>query len=130
MMFEYFTYRDLPVIISGLTMTLWGFLPFLNARRAMLELGFSTRVANSRSAALPMIIVGSHTTILGLLIVIFYFQGKFEALNTVLITMPYAGFVEGYFVRKEGNWGKAIFPTVTGFILGGHGLSGLLASAR
>ncbi|KAI0204574.1 hypothetical protein F4808DRAFT_347553 [Astrocystis sublimbata] len=129
-MFENLTIRDVPALIAGFTLTLGGFTPFISASWSMLEIGFSPRVASSPAAALPMIIFGSRTTMVGALIVIFYSQGKFDAVDTVLLTTPYTGLVEGYLVWKEGRRGKAVFRAVTGFLFGACGMAGLTAANR
>ncbi|KAJ2977594.1 hypothetical protein NUW58_g7763 [Xylaria curta] len=124
-MLESLSFRHVPALIVGFTLAFGGLIPFFSTRRAMLDLGFSPRVANSPTAIPPMMIFGSRTTIIGLLVIIFcrlyplfrdifYSQGKFDAIDSILLTLPYAGFVDGYLVWREGNRGKAIFRIVAG----------------
>ncbi|KAI0886349.1 uncharacterized protein GGS22DRAFT_160625 [Annulohypoxylon maeteangense] len=102
-MFKDLSFRDVPALIAGITLT---------------------------SAVPPMMLFGARTTMLGTLISIFYSQGKFEAVDSILLIIPYAGLVEGYLVWKAGNRGKAVFRIVTGFFFGACGLVGLTASNR
>ncbi|KAI0112210.1 hypothetical protein GGR51DRAFT_508481 [Nemania sp. FL0031] len=129
-MFQDLSYRDVPALVAGFTLTLGGLTPFLSPRWSLLELGFSPRVANSPAAAPPLKIFGARTTIIGALIVTFYTQRKFEAVDSVLLLIPYTGFVEGYLVWKEGNHGKAAFRIITGLLFGACGFAGLTASDR
>ncbi|KAI1122482.1 hypothetical protein F5Y10DRAFT_74926 [Nemania abortiva] len=118
-MFEILYSRGVSALLAGLTLIFEGFAVFYDARRAMFNLGFSPRVACSPAAVPPMMAYGLRTIMTGVLIVIFYFQRKFAAADTVVLTnISYAGWVEGYLIWREGNGGKAMVRIVTGLLLG------------
>ncbi len=58
---------------------------------------------------------------------IFYLQGKFAAVDTVLSLLLYVGAVDAYVCWLEGMPGKAVFRGVSGLVIGGWGFLGLTA---
>lgn len=74
-----------------------------------------------------MILSSARITATGLAIFVFYFQGKFEAVDVILVTMGYVGAVDGYVCWKEGVKGKAVFRAMCGAAIAAWGLYGMTA---
>lgn len=97
----------------------------------MLEFGLPERIASSRPAQPVMVLCSARTTTLGLLMFIFYRQGRFEDVDTVMSVMgAYLGLVDSYVCWKEGMPGKAVFRCVSGIVIAGLGLIGLTEGSQ
>lgn len=129
-MFESLSIRHVPALVAGFTLTVGGLAPFIDAQWAIKQNGLSTRIQNSPAAVPPMILFGARTSAFGACIAMFYAKGEFEAVDTVFLTIPFAGFVESYIAWKEGSRGTAVLRIITGLFFGACGLSGLTASSR
>jgi hypothetical protein len=75
-----------------------------------------------------MVVSSARTTALGLLMFIFYQQGKFADVDIVMSVMgAYLGVADGYVCWKEGMPDKAVFRCVSGMVIAGCGMVGLTA---
>ncbi|KAL6887993.1 hypothetical protein GGI43DRAFT_229637 [Trichoderma evansii] len=125
-MFEHFALRHIvPLFVASAT-TFGGLWPFWAPRDAMLEFGLPARIADSPTAQPVMVLSSARTTALGLLMFIFYQQGKFADVDTVMSVMgAYLGLADGYVCWKEGMPDKAVFRCVSGMVIAGCGMVGL-----
>lgn len=81
-----------PPLLVATALTFGGLWPFFNAEAAILEFGLPQRIAISKTAH-PLMIVGSaRTTALGLALFTFYFQEKFESVDSILLILAYGSF--------------------------------------
>ncbi|ROW10659.1 hypothetical protein VPNG_05110 [Cytospora leucostoma] len=132
-MFEQFSLRHIPAVIDSTasTMTLGGIWPMLNPSGAMREFGFPSRIANAPAAA-PVMVTGQvRTTAIGLLVSIFYCQGRLDVVDTVMaVTGAYAGLVDSYVVWREGGGPPmALFRLVSSGLIAAWGFAGLTEAA-
>lgn len=98
--------RHIPALLVASSMTFGGMWPMFNARRAMLEFGLPALVADTPQAAPVMIIDGARTTIIGLLVFMFYSRGQMELVDTLMaVTGAYAGLVDRWVVCSSGRRG-------------------------
>ncbi|GAB1318483.1 hypothetical protein MFIFM68171_08693 [Madurella fahalii] len=117
----------LPLFVATTT-TIGGILPLFNPRGAMVEFGFPAHVAETRAAHAVMVAGQTRTTVLGLLYFIFYFQGKYAELDTVLAVFGgYAGLLDCYVVWKGGNRRWALFRLVASWSIAAWGLARMTA---
>ncbi|PNP46127.1 hypothetical protein TGAMA5MH_02162 [Trichoderma gamsii] len=125
-MFEQFAWRHIvPLFVASAT-TFGGLWPFWAPRDAMLEFGLPARIADSPTAQPVMVVSSARTTALGLLMFIFYQQGKFADVDIVMSVMgAYLGVADGYVCWKEGMPDKAVFRCVSGMVIAGCGMVGL-----
>ncbi|POS72637.1 hypothetical protein DHEL01_v208965 [Diaporthe helianthi] len=120
-----FEYRHIPGLIVATTMTFGGMWTFFNARAALLEFGFPARIAHVPEAA-PVTIVGqARTTIIGVLVFIFYSRNQLDLVDLVMaVTGTYAGLVDSYIVWREGKPRKALFRLISSGLLAAWGWAG------
>ncbi|KAK4190674.1 hypothetical protein QBC35DRAFT_489430 [Podospora australis] len=124
-----FSPRHIPAIILATTSAFGGIWPMFNAEKAMLEFGFPRKVAQAPETRPVMVNGQARTTILGALAFIFYFQGKFVEVDTIMAVFGlYAGVVDSYLVWKGGGPQKAVFRLAASWFLGVCGVAGLTAS--
>ncbi|KAH8896715.1 hypothetical protein GQ53DRAFT_743328 [Thozetella sp. PMI_491] len=109
-------------------MTFGGMWPLFDPRGAMLEFGFPARIAEAPAAG-PVFAVGNvRTTVLGTLMLTYYFRGKMDVVDTILaVTGGYAGLVDSYIVWREGQTGNAIFRLISSGLLSAWGFAGWTA---
>ena len=127
-MLQHFHPRHIPALIAGSTMALGGLWPIFNAPAAMLEFGLPARIANTPAAA-PVMVVGTvRTTIIGVLILVFYSRRQMDVVDTFLaVTGGYAGLVDSYVVWREGSPSQAVFRLVSSWLIGAWGVFGMTA---
>ncbi|KAI8627209.1 hypothetical protein F5Y19DRAFT_182587 [Xylariaceae sp. FL1651] len=124
-MFEHFHPRHIPALIAANTMAFGGMWPIVDPRGAMREFGFPDRIAGSPEAAPVMVIGNVRTTVLGLLMLLFYSRQQFDILDTFMaITGAYAGLVDSYVVWREGNHRQAIFRLISSSLISAWGMLG------
>lgn len=109
-----FTIRHIPPLFCATAATFGGFVPLFNAEYAIRGMGLPQRISVSKPAQAIMIIGMARITAIGLALFTFYFQGKFEAVDTVMTTIGYVGLVDGYVCWKEGVPEKAVFRASSG----------------
>jgi hypothetical protein len=127
-MFEYFQLQHIPALLAGTAMMFGGLWPLFNARDSMLEFGFPARIAETPAAAPVMVRGDARTSIIGGLMLLFYYRGEMAVVDTILaVTGAYAGLIDTYVVWKEGNQNKAIFRLVASSFFFACGYSGLTA---
>ncbi|KAH8883745.1 hypothetical protein GQ53DRAFT_663242 [Thozetella sp. PMI_491] len=126
----HFELRHIPALFSASAMTFGGMWPLFDPRGALREFGFPARIAEAPAAA-PVHAVGAvRTTVLGMLLFIYYSRGQMEVVDTILAVMGgYAGLVDSYVVWKEGQRGKAIFRLVSSGLIPAWGFAGLTAGS-
>lgn len=54
-----------------------------------------------------------------------YLKRDFAAVDIILTTMAYVGFMEGYVLWREQVYGKAYFRAIAGAVIGSWGLLGM-----
>ncbi|KAM7189341.1 hypothetical protein V8F33_010120 [Rhypophila sp. PSN 637] len=126
-----FSLRHIPALFQASTTTFGGIWPLFNARGAILEFGFPERVAGE-PATHPIMAIGmARTTVLGLLLFLFYFRGQYREVDTLMAVMGfYVGIVDSWFVWKEtGLLGWPAFRLVASWFFGAWGLAGMTASS-
>ncbi|KAI1162482.1 hypothetical protein F5B18DRAFT_652610 [Nemania serpens] len=127
-MFEHFHPRHIPALLAGTTMTFGGMWPIFDAPGAMREFGFPDRIAAAPEAAPVMVTGNVRTTIIGLLMLLFYSRGQYDTLDTFLaVTGAYAGLLDSYVVWREGRPGQAVFRLVSSGFLSLWGILGWTA---
>ncbi|KXX74431.1 hypothetical protein MMYC01_208888 [Madurella mycetomatis] len=125
-MLDNFSLAHIPAFIVASTTTFGGIWPMFNAPAAMLEFGFPPTIAQAPAAAPVMVNGQARTTILGLLTFIFYYQGKYSEVDTILAVFGvYAGAVDAYLVWKLGNPGKGVFRLVASWAIAACGFARL-----
>ncbi|KAH7305768.1 hypothetical protein B0I35DRAFT_361508 [Stachybotrys elegans] len=128
-MFQHFTLRHIPALLSGTTMAFGGLWPLWDARGAMLEFGMPANVADAPSSAPVMAVGTARTSILGFIMLLFYYRQQFEIVDSILaVTGFWAGAVDCYIVWKLGNRRQAIFRLVSSWLLALTGYLGWTAN--
>lgn len=124
-MFETFALRHIPALFIATTTTFGGMWPLFDARGAMLEFGFPARIANTPACA-PVMVMGTvRTSIIGMLLYIFYARNQLDVVDTILaVTGAYAGVIDSYLVWREGKPGKAVFRLVSSLLISAWGIAG------
>ena len=110
-----FSPRHIPALFIATTTTFGGALyPLASAAGSLREFGFPPRVQKSKEAQSVMIIGSARTACLGMLLYIFYWQGKYEEVDLILFLISsYLGVVDAWVVAKEGMPGKAWFRGIS-----------------
>ena len=75
-----------------------------------------------------MIVSSARITAIGIALFTFYFQGKLEAVDTILLILGCVGLVDGYVCWLQGVTGKAIFRTLSGTLIAAWGWYGMTLS--
>ncbi|KAL8993767.1 MAG: hypothetical protein Q9169_006099 [Polycauliona sp. 2 TL-2023] len=127
-MFDDFVLRHIPPLLVATALTFGGLMPFFNAEHAIQEFGLPKRIAISKPAQSIMIVSSARITAIGIALFTFYFQGKFEAVDTILLILGYVGLVDGYVCWLEGVPGKAVFRTLSGTLIAAWGWYGMTLS--
>jgi hypothetical protein len=121
-----FQLRHIPALFAASTQTFGGLWPLWNAPAAMVEFGFPARIAESPTAAPVMTVGTARTTAIGLIMFVFYAQGNYQAVDTVLaITGGWAALVDTWVVWREGNQGHALFRLVGAGVLSAWAFAGM-----
>ena len=124
-MFADFALRHIPPLFVATATTFGGLLPFFNAEYAIVEFGLPQRIAVSKPVQAIMVASSARITAIGLSLFVFYFQGSFAAVDTVLAILSYVGLVDGYVCWREGVPKKAIFRLVSGLLIAAWGWFGM-----
>lgn len=124
-MLDHFTLRHIAPLFVATTTTFGGLWPLWDARSAMLEFGFPAHIAETRATHPVMITSSARTSVLGALILVFYFQGNLSEMDTVIALFgTYIGLTDWWALRNE-NGGKAVFRLVSGLLIGTWGIFGM-----
>ncbi|KAH9905869.1 hypothetical protein F4778DRAFT_682145 [Xylariomycetidae sp. FL2044] len=124
-MFQHFHPRHIPALITGTAMAFGGMWPMIDPRGAMREFGFPDRIANAPEAAPVMIVGNVRTSVLGFLMLLFYWRCQYDILDTFLaVTGAYAGVVDCIVVWGEGSPRQAIFRLINSGFLSMWGILG------
>lgn len=109
-MFDRFTLRHLPPLLLATQITIGGMMPFTHGPEAsILKFGFPRDIAASKSAW-PLIKVGSaRVTAMGIAIWGMYLGGHFEAIDILLASFGWIGFIDGVVCHKDGAPGSTSF---------------------
>ncbi|KAI1200871.1 hypothetical protein F5X97DRAFT_292310 [Nemania serpens] len=127
-MFEHFHPRHIPALLAGTTMTFGGMWPLFDAPGAMREFGYPDRIADASEAAPVMVTGNVRTTIIGVLMLLFYSRRQYDTLDTFLaVTGAYAGLLDSYVVWREGRPGQALFRLASSAFLSLWGILGWTA---
>jgi len=117
-------FRHIPELFIATVETFGGLWPFFDAHRAMIDFGLPAQVVDSKPAQSVMTIYGSRATIMGLLLFGLYAKDMYEAMDIALMTLAYAGPVEGLVCWKEGNGSNGLWRASCGVIFGAWGFMG------
>ena len=124
-MFNQYRLSDIPPLLVATATTFGGLWPFWAPRDAMLEFGLPKRIADNPLTHSVMAISSARTSALGLLIFIFYSQGRFSEVDTVLCVMGFClGAADGYICWKEAVPRRGLFRATMGLVIAGWGLAG------
>lgn len=111
-------------------MAFGGMWPMVDPRGAMRDFGFPDRIADKPEAAPVMVTGNARTTVLGILMLLFYSRGQFGILDTFLaVTGAYAGVVDSYVVWREGRPRQAVFRLLSSGFLSVWGVLGWTAGS-
>jgi hypothetical protein len=124
-MFHAFTPYHIPPLFGATALTFGGLWPIFNGEASLLEFGLPKRVAISKSAQNVQILSSGRGTAIGLAIYAFYFQDKFEEVDTILLSLLYVGLIDGYVCWKEGVAGRGLFRFASGAFFAAWGWFGL-----
>ncbi|KAK0703652.1 hypothetical protein B0T26DRAFT_732142 [Lasiosphaeria miniovina] len=122
----------IPALIQATTMTFGGMWPMWDAQAAMAEFGWPARIASAPAAGPVMVQGQARTTVIGLLVALFYLRREYAAVDAVMaVTGFYVGVVDSYLVWRENDGGLswAAFRLVASWFFGLCGLRGWTASA-
>jgi hypothetical protein len=120
-----FTLRHIPPLLVATATTFGGLMPFFNAEHAIIGFGLPKHIVISKPAQAVMITSSARITAIGMAIFTFYFQGKLEAVDTILAILGYVGLVDGYVCWSEGMPDKAVFRTASGLAIAAWGWFGM-----
>ncbi|KAI0160763.1 hypothetical protein GGR57DRAFT_391778 [Xylariaceae sp. FL1272] len=106
-------------------MAFGGLWPMFDSRGAMRDFGFPNRIANSPEAAPVMVTGNVRTTVVGILMLLFYSRGQMDILDTFMaVCGAYAGLVDSYIVWREGNGRQAVFRLISSWLISAWGMLG------
>lgn len=125
-MFSKFFLRHITSLFVATALTLGGLLPFFSAEYTIRESKLPERPTVSQPAQSIMILLLARGTAIGLALFASYFQGKYRAVDTVMATLGYVGLIDGYVCWNERVPGKAVFREMSGAVIAGWGLFGLM----
>lgn len=129
-MSQNFSPNQIPALFVATALTFGGMVPIFNPKSAIREMGFPQRLYDSKEAQAIMTLGMGRTTVIGLALYTFYFQDKFEEVDTLLsILGAYLGAIDAYVCVKEGVPGKAVFRGASGAIIAAVGWFGVTAWA-
>lgn len=117
--------RHIPALCVATYETFGLLLPLFDAPAAVFHVGLPAHVAYSQPAQSVITIYGSRATTQGLLLFGLYAKGMYDAIDIALMTLAYAGVVEGLVCWKEGNGGKGLWRGVCALFYGTLGLMGM-----
>jgi hypothetical protein len=130
-MFASFHLRHIPALFAATTQAFGGLWPLWDARGAMLEFGFPARIADVPASAPVMTVGTARTTAIGLIMLVFYAQGKYDAVDTVLaVTGAWAALVDFWVVRNEGNGRHALFRLISSSALSAWAFAGMTSGGK
>lgn len=121
----------IPALFAASTQTFGGLWPLWNAPASMREFGFPARIADAPTSTPVSIVGNSHVTILGAIMFIFYAQGRYDAVDTVLaVTATWAGLVDSWVVWRAGNQGYALFRLFSSGALAAWAIGGMTSGGK
>ena len=128
-MLEHFLFLHIPMLLAATSMTLGGLWTVYNGRDAILAFGLPARIANTSSAPPVMMIAGVRTSVLGLLILIFYSRAQLDVVDIIMaVTGAYAGLVDSYVVWKEASSRTAVLRLISSGLVFAWGSAGWTAA--
>ena len=119
--------RHLPGLFIASTQTFGGLVPLFSApwaEWAITAYGLP-HIATSQPAQTMMIVSSARMTALGLAIFAFHFQGRYEAVDTMMVTLGWVGLIDGYVSWMEGVKGRVAFRWIAGAVIAAMGWYGL-----
>ncbi len=130
-LFSAFTPSHIPALFIAFTQTFGGIWPILSTRftaPAMREFGLPNRIADSREAQAVFVTGAGRTTVIGVIMYMLYFDGRYEDLDKVLVILGgIVGMVDGYVCVREGVGRQAVKRTGAGLAIALWGWFGLTA---
>jgi hypothetical protein len=110
----------LPLLL-GTALTIGGMMPFWDAFGAIRAYGLNENFANSKPAQTSFVMSGARTTCLGLLIWIFYLQGKLREVDLIMSLTIYLGVVDFYVCWIEREEDRGWFRLFCTVVASGYG---------
>lgn len=103
------TPRHIPALFSATTTTVGGMMSIFYTRSTMLSFGLPAHIANTDATWPVWVIAQAHTTVMGLLLFIFYFRGQLDVVDIVLgVSSAYAALIDSYIIYSEGEVAHAV----------------------
>lgn len=121
--------RHVPGLFLATTFTFGGLWPFWRPQDATREFGLPDRIATSKEANAVFTIYSSRMTTMGFMLYIFYYKRMFSSIDILLLTLGWAGVVDGIVCWREGVPGRAIFRAASGAVIAVMGGLGITAGA-
>lgn len=108
------------------SLTFGGLWPIFDAQGSMLEFGFPPSIASAPAAAPVMVIAQVRSTVIGVLLFLFYARSQFDLVDTVMAVMgTWAGLVDSYVVwNVQGSARWALFRFVSSGLIAAWGYAG------
>jgi hypothetical protein len=116
-------YHILPLLI-GTTISIAGFPAYFNLPGAIRYFGLPERIASSPAAHSPWILYTSRIQAVGMMLLVFYAQGNYQAVDTVMCFMPAFAAMDVWVVVREGVPQRAWMRATVGLVCGVYGALG------
>jgi len=130
-MFENFRLRHIPALYSATAMFLGGLWPLFGKdgpRATMIEYGLPPHIAEAPEAWPVMIGMSGRTTVIGALMYVFYYQRRYDVLDTIMAVMGfYLAMLDPYTLYGLASTPWCVFRGVATFGIGLMGYFGLTA---
>ena len=120
--------HHIPVLFVASALTFGGMWANWDPHAAALEFGLPQHVADSLPAQSVMILSSGRGSAIGLAILVLYFKKQYVAIDTILISLLYVGFIDGWICWREGVPNRAIFRALSGALIAAMGWFGWTSS--
>jgi hypothetical protein len=123
------TLRHVPALFGATTTTFGGMVSIFYPRSTMLSFGLPAHIADI-DATWPVWVIGqAHTTVIGILIFIFYFRRQLDVIDIILgVSSAYAALIDSYVIYNQGEVTQAAVRLVLTGSFAVWGLTGMTSS--
>jgi hypothetical protein len=116
----------LPLLI-GISVTIACVPTYFNPSSGIRAFGLPERIASSPSAHSPFILYTSRIHAIGVMLLVFYAQGNYAAVDTVMGAMGFFGVVDVWVCVREGvPWMRGVLGVACGI----YGVMGVCKGSR
>lgn len=126
-----FRLRHIPALFSATAMCLGGMWSLFGGdapRNAMVEYGIPERIANMPETWPAFMGISGRTTVIGILMYVFYFRRRYDVVDTIMTVMGfYLAAVDPYVLWGLASKEWCVFRGVSTFAIGLMGYYGLTA---